>query len=131
MQKYQVRDTGQALAYITDCNLATVCEMAMKKSRPKHEFNRQMSIAQTSIDWMVEMGVDVSTTRAVEVIAAGSVKQWAETYMPKDDSGTICYEHINHKDGYCFTQYAKDPVPAWAVNVRPYIPQVDTSSVIE
>lgn len=82
MQKHQVRNTGQALAYITDCTLATVCDMAMKKKRPKYEFERQMSIAQTAINWMVEMGIDVSTTRAEDVIAAGSVEQWAVKYMP-------------------------------------------------
>lgn len=82
MQKHQVGNTGQALAYITDCTLATVCGMAMKKKRPKYEFERQMSIAQTAINWMVQMGVDVSTTRAEEVIASGSVEQWAAKYMP-------------------------------------------------
>jgi len=82
MQKHQVGNPGQALAYITDCTLATVCDMAMKKKRPKHEFARQMSIAQTAINWMVQMGVDVSTTRAADVIEAGSVERWAEKYMP-------------------------------------------------
>ena len=82
MQRHQVSSPGQALAYITDCTLATVCEMAMKKSRPKNEFERQISIAQTAINWMVQNGVDVSTTRAEDVIAAGSVRQWAETFMP-------------------------------------------------
>ena len=82
MQKYQVRTPADALAYITDCTLATVCDMAGKKSRAKHEFERQMAIAQTAITWMQEMGVDVSTTRAESVIAAGSVQKWAEKYMP-------------------------------------------------
>jgi hypothetical protein len=82
MQKHKVRDTGQALAYITDCTLATVCDMAMKKKRPKHEFERQISIAQTAINWMVQMGVDVTTTRAEDVLEAGDVKTWAEKYMP-------------------------------------------------
>ena len=85
MHKYQVSDTGKALAYITDCTLATVCDMAMKKRRPKYEFERQMSIAQTAINWMVQMGVDVSTTRAEDVIAAGSVEQWAAKYMPNGE----------------------------------------------
>lgn len=82
MQKHEVRDTGKALAYITDCTLATVCKMAMKKKRPKHEFERQMHIAQTAINWMVQMGVDVSTTRAAAVLESGSVEQWASKYMP-------------------------------------------------
>ena len=82
VHKYQVRTPSDALAYITDCQLATVCSMASKKSRPKYEFERQMSIAQTAITWMQEMGVDVSTTRAEDVVAAGGVKKWAEGYMP-------------------------------------------------
>lgn len=82
MLKHQVRTPADALAYITDCTLATVCDMAGKKSRPKHEFERQMSIAQTAITWMQEMSVDVSTTRAADVIAAGGVREWAEKYTP-------------------------------------------------
>lgn len=82
MQKHQINNTGQALAYITDCTLATVCEMAMKKKRPKHEFERQMSIAQTAINWMVQMGVDVTTTRAEDVLKDGDVQAWAAKYMP-------------------------------------------------
>ena len=82
MQKHQVSDTGQALAYITDCTLATVCDMAAKKKRPKYEFERQMNIAQTAINWMVQMGVDVTTTRAEDVLEAGSVEKWAAKYMP-------------------------------------------------
>lgn len=82
MLKHQVRTPADALAYITDCTLATVCDMAGKKSRPKHEFERQMSIAQTAINWMVQMGIDVYTTRAAEVVAAGGVNEWARRYMP-------------------------------------------------
>ena len=81
MQKHQVRTPGQALAYITDCTLATVADMAMKKSRRKSEYSRQISIAQTAIDWMAEMGVDASGTRADEVRKhSGSVAKWANAY---------------------------------------------------
>ena len=69
------------MAYITDCTLATVCDMARNKKRPKYEFERQIRIAQTAIDWMLQMGVDVSTTRAQDVIEAGSVEKWAEKYI--------------------------------------------------
>ena len=86
MQKHQVKDTAQALAYITDCTLATVCSMAMKKARPKHEFERQMSIAQTAINWMADMGVDVVGTRAADVLEIGSVEKWAAQYMPNDQA---------------------------------------------
>jgi hypothetical protein len=39
MVKHQVRSAEQALAYITDCNLATVSHMAMCKSRKKVNMN--------------------------------------------------------------------------------------------
>lgn len=81
MFKHSVRTPEQALAYITDCNLATVCAMAMKKNRPKGEFERQIGIAQTAIDWMVSMDVDMSSTRAVEVLECGSVWDWARSFM--------------------------------------------------
>lgn len=83
MNKNDVRDPGQALAYITDCNLATVCDMATKKSRPKAEFERQKAIAQKAVDWMKAMGVDYSATRAVDVVSAGSVDAWAQTFFPQ------------------------------------------------
>lgn len=83
MDKHSVRTEGEALAYIVDCTLATVCDMAMKKSRPKGEFDRQMAIAQRGVDWMRQMGVDLSTTRAADVVAAGTVKEWAQTFLPK------------------------------------------------
>lgn len=82
MLKHRVRSFEEALAYITDCNLATVCSMAGKKNRPKHEFERQISIAQTGVDWLLEMGADVSTTQAADVIFAGSVAKWAEQFIP-------------------------------------------------
>jgi len=85
MMKHTVRNPADALAYITCCNLATVCDMAMKKSRPKAEFKRQMQIAQTAIDWMQAMGVDFSTTRAKDVVVCGSVEKWAEKFMPESN----------------------------------------------
>ena len=85
MHKREVHTPEDALAYITDCTLATVCAMASKKSRPKHEFERQIAIAQTAVTWMQIMGIDPSTTRAEDVIAAGGVSEWAEQFKPNDD----------------------------------------------
>ncbi|GBG14838.1 fuculose phosphate aldolase [Novimethylophilus kurashikiensis] len=83
--KSAVRTAEQALAYLTDCNLATVASMAMKKTRLKYEFERQIMIAQSAVSWMVEMHVDFSGTRAEEVVTAfgGSVSAWAQKYQPK------------------------------------------------
>ena len=83
MMKWEVRTAEDAVVYITDCNLATVCSMAMKKSRPKYEYDRQKSIAQKSIDWMNEMHIDYSGTRAESVSMAGNVDKWASTFEPK------------------------------------------------
>lgn len=46
MRECDVRTPEMALAYITDCTLATVASMAMLKSRKKGEFERQINIAQ-------------------------------------------------------------------------------------
>jgi len=69
---------------MTDCTLATVCDMAGKKSRPKHEFERQVSIAQRGVDWMQAFGVDLSCTRAGDVVAKGGVIEWAAKYVPPE-----------------------------------------------
>lgn len=81
--KHLVRTPEMALAYITDCNLATVCSMEMMKRRPKHEFERQMSIAQSSVTWMQEFGIDFTGTRAQDVVEAGSVEAWVERFLEK------------------------------------------------
>ncbi len=83
MFRCNVRTPADALVYLTDCTLATVSEMASKKSRPKGEFKRQMEIAQISINWMLDMGIDVGTTRAKDAILAGSVEKWAEQWFPE------------------------------------------------
>ena len=82
MNKWDVRNEGQALAYLVDCTLATVCDMAMKKSRVKSEYARQQAIAQTAIHWMDQFCVDYSSTRAKDVKAAGSVAAWARGFEP-------------------------------------------------
>lgn len=85
MMKALIRDPGMLIAYITDCNLATVADMAMKKSRPKYEYERQIMIAQFSIDKAIELGIDkeyYSTTRVYEIINDfnGSVAEWAKRF---------------------------------------------------
>jgi len=82
MMKRDVHSPEKALAYIADCTLATVQSMAMKKSRPKGEYSRQKSIAQQAIDWMRDMNVDMSGTRAQDVFEStqGCVDLWAANY---------------------------------------------------
>jgi hypothetical protein len=85
MQKHQVRNAADALAYITDCNLATVCHMSMLRSSNKGELARQISIAQFAVNWLVILGADFSATRAYDVVNGygGSVQEWAEQFKPK------------------------------------------------
>lgn len=70
----------EAMAYICDCNLATVSSMAMKKIRGKNEYRRQKSIAQKTCDWMEEFNVDPSGTRAEDIIGKTTVDEWAKKY---------------------------------------------------
>ena len=82
MMKHKVLSVHDALAYVTDCTLATVSDRSMTKSAGKRETERQISIAQTSIDWMRSFGVDFSGTRAEEVVAkfGGKVSDWAAKF---------------------------------------------------
>ena len=78
MQDYKVSNPGHALLYLTDCALATVCDMASKKSRPVWEYKRQKMIAQYGIDWIEKFDVDADS-RPKDVIDqfGGHVDKWA------------------------------------------------------
>ena len=86
MRECDVRSPEAALAYMIDCTLATVTDLAMKKSRGKSEFKRQIGIAQKGINWARDMHVDLSTTRDDKILNGfdGSVEAWAKTYMPEE-----------------------------------------------
>lgn len=79
MQKHEVRTPSDALAYIVDCQLATVAEMAMKKTRGKFDYQRHIAIAQSGLDWMRGMDVPLDGTRAGK-IENGDVAAWAKKY---------------------------------------------------
>ena len=79
--KERIHTPEQALAYLIDCTLATVSSMAMKKKRAKYEYERQISLAQTGVDWLVSMKIDPSGTRAQDIIEKKqTVAQWAAEY---------------------------------------------------
>jgi hypothetical protein len=80
MRKCDVRTPEDALAYITDCCLATVGHMATLKSKKKGEYERQISIAQTACDWMDAMKVDPKDTRAADIIGRRTVEEWAKPF---------------------------------------------------
>lgn len=81
MFKQRVKTPEQALVYLVDCTLATVEDLAMKKSRPKGEYRRQIKIAQTGIDWIKEMNIECDS-RPKKVIDDhnGSVQSLADFY---------------------------------------------------
>lgn len=49
---HQVHSIEDAFLYLAECQLATVQTMAGKKSIPKAEYRRQVSIAQHFVDWV-------------------------------------------------------------------------------
>jgi hypothetical protein len=82
MMKHQVRTPEDALSYLTDCTLATVSDLAGKKSRSAYEYQRQKNMAQFGVD-QLEMFWVTPDSRIVDVIAAGNVELWAEKYDVK------------------------------------------------
>ena len=80
MMDYQVSDTGMALSYLVNCTLATVCDLAGKKSRSHYELDRQIGIAQKGYDWMIQMGVNLDSRPAEVQASNGSVREWAKKY---------------------------------------------------
>ena len=79
-----VYTTEQALIYMVECTLATVSSMAMKKSRPKGEYARQISIAQNGVKWVrsVSPFPKDQTPRVREILTGfdGNVAAWAKHY---------------------------------------------------
>lgn len=78
-----LRTPENFILYLTDCNLATVSSMAMMKSRKKSEFERQISIAQSCIDFVKAHNLPVQIdSRAYKVLATEqqTVKEWVKEY---------------------------------------------------
>lgn len=84
MNKGQIRSAADALDYLADCTLATVCKLAQKKSRSNAEFQRQIAIAQVALDCMRLYGI-TATGRAAKVNneCSGFVWIWAQQYDAK------------------------------------------------
>jgi hypothetical protein len=84
MNRAQIKSAGDALDYLADCTLATVCKLAQKKSRSNAEFQRQIAIAQVALDCMRLYGI-TATGRAVKVHSecSGFVWIWAQQYDVK------------------------------------------------
>jgi hypothetical protein len=84
---YMKRDINTAFLYITDCTLATVEGMTLKKTRTKSEFNRQISIAQKCCDYLEKFGIDPKGTRAEDIIGQQTVEAWASKFDVLNSTG--------------------------------------------
>lgn len=82
MHAHDVNTPEKALVYLIDCTLATVCDMASKKSRSSSEYVRQKAIAQRGLTWMQTMHIDFKNTRSEDVVQAGGVEKWAKQFEP-------------------------------------------------
>lgn len=77
MHRWNIATPSDALAYFTDCTLATVCDMAMTKSRKVGEYKRQKTMAQHMCDFLTQFKIADEGNRYNDVIKAGSVEAWA------------------------------------------------------
>ena len=83
MLRTSVKTEKDALLYLTECLLVTVSDMAMKKSRKKHEYERHIEIAQTAINWINDFNCNIEIdSRIYEILSteSRSVKEWAKKY---------------------------------------------------
>lgn len=81
----QPRNIYDALAYLTECTLATVTDLKMKKSASKSETARQIRIAQIGVDWCNSEKVNTDAIHASRVTEVTSkynsrVESWAEQF---------------------------------------------------
>ena len=73
----QVRSEGDALAYLADCTLATVEELALRASAPVRELVRHCAIADAAVAACQACG-RAEGSRVAEVLKSGrNVKAWA------------------------------------------------------
>jgi len=77
-----VKNEGQALAYATECALATVEDFAISKSkrRARGDYARHIKIAQNLFGWLKEFNLIADGSRASEILSVfdSSVKAWSE-----------------------------------------------------
>jgi len=79
MHKHEIRTEGDALVYLADCTLATVETLAMRKSPPKAELERQVMMASDAIRWIDQFGLNSTGTRVADVKAAGGMEPWLKS----------------------------------------------------
>lgn len=85
MKSGQVNNINNAMVYLTEQNIHSLEVMASKVGFTLWEFERLVGIAQNSIRWCKEFGVDLTGTSAEEVMVKhkGCVKSWSKTLLIK------------------------------------------------
>lgn len=68
MFKDKVHTPEEALLYLADCQLATVVNMASKKSLATGEYERQKSIAQTLCNWIRNFNIPIDKGNRIEKV---------------------------------------------------------------
>lgn len=82
MLRHEVQNPSDALNYLVNCQLATVCEVVGKRSSAKCVIDRHILIAQTGVNWLREYGIDLKGNRAADVVNQfnGNVAEWAQQF---------------------------------------------------
>lgn len=75
------KNSEYVIQYLTECTLATVIHLHYLKTKSKHEYSRQVAIAQTGIDYLKYMSNVMLEGRVADVINNNNsdVKQWLAT----------------------------------------------------
>lgn len=79
-----LKTTDEALCFLTECTLATVASLAMKKSKSKSEFARQISIAQKGIDFIKQFNCMIEVESRVYTVITyydGSVENYSKKFQ--------------------------------------------------
>jgi hypothetical protein len=81
--EHAVHDEKDALLYLINCQLATLTDMAMRKSRPKYEYKRQIDIAQNLVNWIQEFHIEVDEGNRVQGVLdtpSKTVEEWVKRF---------------------------------------------------
>lgn len=77
MKSDAIKSRDEALIFVVECGLATIEHLSGLARPPKGELQRQISIAQTGINWIMSMEDRPRCPRVDDVIGVGgSVEAW-------------------------------------------------------
>lgn len=88
-RRNSVSSAEDALAYLCECELATIDQLSMLKRHRAGDWRRQISIAQAAIDWIIQFRAPLEKgTRVSEVVFDHnrSVESYAEAMRKRHSS---------------------------------------------